>query len=209
MIKSTTGFNPAHTLQKRLEEFMHNNSEAFKMIPPETVHNLFEDLHAYQTELEKRFEKQVKQRTKDLELKIINLKEANDALEAIANKRKEDKEHLENKVVTNVQEMVLKYIAKIKKTELDDQQKVFLDIVESNLNEITSPLSTELSLKYPYLTPTEIQIANLIKQGLPSKKIAEIINISSRTVDAHRKNIRKKIGLESRNINLRSHLLSH
>jgi DNA-binding CsgD family transcriptional regulator len=57
-------------------------------------------------------------------------------------------------------------------------------------------------------TPTEIQIANLIIQGASSKEIGKIINISSRTVDTHRKNIRKKIGLDQKRANLRSYLLS-
>ena len=62
--------------------------------------------------------------------------------------------------------------------------------------------------KYVSLTPKEITIVNMIKQGLPSKKIATIMNISPRTVDTHRKNIRKKIGLDKKKANLRSHLSS-
>jgi DNA-binding CsgD family transcriptional regulator len=92
---------------------------------------------------------------------------------------------------------------------LDDLQKTLLNILESNLNEIVSPFTRRLSLKYVSLTPKEITIVNMIRQGLPSKKIATIMNISPRTVDTHRKNIRKKIGLDKKKANLRSHLLAY
>ena len=83
-----------------------------------------------------------------------------------------------------------------------------ISILESNLNEIISPFTRKLSLKHLSLTPKEIKIVNLIKHGYTTKKIAQIMNISPRTVDTHRKNIRKKIGLSEKRANLRSHLLS-
>jgi DNA-binding CsgD family transcriptional regulator len=80
--------------------------------------------------------------------------------------------------------------------------------MESNIDEIVSPFTRKMSLKYLNLTPTEIRIANLIRHGSMTKEIAELMNISPRTVETHRKNIRRKIGLEGKRANLRSHLLS-
>jgi DNA-binding CsgD family transcriptional regulator len=57
-------------------------------------------------------------------------------------------------------------------------------------------------------TPTEIQIANLLRQGKTSKEIAEFINSSPKAVAFHRENIRKKLGLKNKKINLKSYLLS-
>jgi DNA-binding CsgD family transcriptional regulator len=143
-----------------------------------------------------------------LEIKTNNLEEINTAMKVLLKKREEDKTELEDNVLTNVKKLIVPYFEKIKKTKLDDRQEAFLSIIESNLNEIISPFTRKMSLKYLNLTPTEIRIANLIKHGNPTKKIAELMNISPRTVETHRKNIRRKIGLERKKANLRSHLLS-
>ena len=129
-------------------------------------------------------------------------------MKVLLKKREEDKIEIEKNVLTNVKELIEPYVEKMKKTKLDDQQSALLNIVESNINEIISPFTRKMSLKYLKLTPTEIQIANLIRHGSSTKKIAEIMNVSPRTIETHRKNIRRKIGLESKRANLRSHLLS-
>jgi len=123
-------------------------------------------------------------------------------------KRKEDKEEVQDNVMTNVKDLIAPFFKKIKKTKLDDQQKILLSIIESNLNEIISPFTRKMSLKYLNLTPTEIRVINLIKHGSSSKEIAKLMNVSPRTIDTHRKNIRRKTGLQGQRGNLRSYLLS-
>jgi DNA-binding CsgD family transcriptional regulator len=114
-------------------------------------------------------------------------------------RREEDKVDVEEKTLSNVKELVLPYIERLRRSGLDAKQTTYVGILESNLNDIVSPLSRKLSSKYLGLTPTEIQIANLVK---------EILHSSARTVEFHRNNIRKKIGIKNSKANLRSHLLS-
>ena len=151
---------------------------------------------------------ELKKRTLDLEIKRKSLQELNTAMRVLLKKREADKAKIETYVLANVKKLIEPYFEKIKKTSLNDQQKGLLRIVESNLNEIISPFTQEVSLKYFNLTPTEIQIAKQIRQGHTTKKIAEVMDVSPRTVETHRKNIRRKIGLEGKKANLRSHLLS-
>jgi PAS domain S-box-containing protein len=174
----------------------HNDSSISKM-------TIYRDI----TEI-KQTEQKLKEREKELEIKNIRLEEINTAMKILLKKREEDKIEIEDNVLTNVKELLEPYFEKIKKTKLNDQQEAFLTIIESNLNEIISPFTRKMSLKYLNLTPAEIRIANLIRHGIPSKEIAELLNLSPRTVETHRKNIRRKIGLEGKRANLRSHLLS-
>ena len=151
---------------------------------------------------------ELKERARELAVQKDNLEEANIALRVLLDKRQEDKKETSDNLLTNVKELIVPYIEKIKKTKLDEQQKAILSIMESNLNEITSPFARKMSQIYLNLTPVEIKVANLIRHGSNSKEISEIMNLSPRTIYNHRKNIRKRLGLENRKTNLRSHLLS-
>lgn len=144
----------------------------------------------------------------ELEIKSQSLEEANTALRVLLKRREEDKTELEEKVLLNVKELVEPYLEKLKNSGLDKRQKAYAQILESNLNSIISPFSRELSSRYLKLTPSEIQVANLVKQGKTTKEIAGLLNLSSRTISFHRANIRRKIGLKETKENLRSHLLA-
>ena len=156
----------------------------------------------------KKAHEELKKKALELEKKTKGLQELNTAMEVLLKKREADKIEIEDRVLTNVKKLIQPYFLKMRKTPLDDRQNAFLDIMESNLIEITNPFTRRLSMKHFNLTSTETQIANLITQGNTTKKIAGILNISPRTVDTHRKNIRKKIGLYQKRANLRSFLLS-
>jgi DNA-binding CsgD family transcriptional regulator len=143
-----------------------------------------------------------------LEKKTQGLEELNMAMKVLLKKREEDKTDIEDNVMANIKELINPYFEKIKKTDLDDQQKAYLSILKSNLNEITSPFTRKMFLKHLSLTPTEIRIANLIRHGNSTKKIAKLLNTSPRTIETHRKNIRGKIGLQQKKENLRSYLMS-
>jgi DNA-binding CsgD family transcriptional regulator len=107
-----------------------------------------------------------------------------------------------------VRELAFPFLEKMKKGGLDPEQMAYIRVVESNLNDIVSPFLRTLPSKYSNLTPTEIHVANLIREGTTSKGIAKLMNLSPRTIETHRKNMRKKFGIEKNKGNLRSHLLS-
>jgi DNA-binding CsgD family transcriptional regulator len=129
-------------------------------------------------------------------------------LKVLLKRREKDKSGLEENVLLNVRELVMNYIEKLKKSGLDHRQATWVTIMESNLNDIVSPFVHRLSSKYLKLTPMEIQVADLVKQGKTTKEIAELLNLSKGTIDTHRDNIRKKIGIKNKKINLRTQLMS-
>jgi PAS domain S-box-containing protein len=143
-----------------------------------------------------------------VEQRTAELKEINNALTILLQKSQEDKIKLEEKVLSNVKELIIPIMKKLRKSQFDEEQMSLLNTIETNLNNIISPFSRILSSKYSSLTPKEIQIANLIKEGKISKEIAESIGSSTNTVEFHRKNLRKKLGLIKTKKNLKTHLLS-
>lgn len=156
----------------------------------------------------KQAEDALKARERDLEIKTKNLEEMNAALNVLLKKREEDKKEFEEKVLLNIKQLVEPYVVKLKYSGLDERQKALITIIESNLNDITSAFTFNLSSKHLNMTPSEVKIANLIKQGNTSKEICEILGSSEKVVAFHRQNIRKKLGLLNKKINLKSYLIT-
>ena len=146
-------------------------------------------------------EEKVKERT-------AYLNEANIALKVLLEKREQDKKDLEEKIMVNFRELILPILEKMKNSGLKDRQKTYLEILDTNLNDILSPLLKGLTSRLLKLSPTENQVANMIKQGKRTKEIADIMNVSCKTIDFHRDNIRKKTGIKNKKVNLRTYLQS-
>ncbi len=137
------------------------------------------------------------------------LEEVNTALQVLLKKREEDKREMQENVLSNVKELVSPYLVRLKRGHLEPHQETMLEILQSNLDNIISPFISKLSSRYLNFTPTEIRVANLIKEGKTNKEIAELLLISKNTVLFHRHHIRTKLGLRNKKINLRTHLLSY
>jgi PAS domain S-box-containing protein len=159
------------------------------------------------TEL-KKTEDELREREKELSSKTSHLEEMNAALRVLLEKREMDKGDLEEKVLLNVKQLITPFIEKLKRVVDGMKQKAYLDVIEENLRSITSDFSRDLHFRYQNLTPTESQIAGLIRDGRTSKEIAGLMNLSDRTIESHRKNLRKKMGLKDKKVNLRTTLLT-
>jgi PAS domain S-box-containing protein len=144
----------------------------------------------------------------ELATRAADLEELNTALKVLLKRREQDKAELEEKIIINVKELVMPYLEKLKRSRLNERQRTYLTILESNLNEIISPFARSLSFNLWNLTHKEMEIANLIKYGKTTKEIAEMLNLSTRTIESHRKNVRQKLGIKNNKSNLRTYLSS-
>jgi len=160
-----------------------------------------------EAELEKHrrhLEDMIRERTAELETNNLALQELNTALKVLLQQRENDRQDLEERFVLNIRNLVLPYVEMLKKGNLDAGQRAYLNIIESHLNEIATPLLK--NIRQFNLTPREMRVASLVKSGRTTKEIARIMGIAAGSIDVHRKNIRKKLGLSSRRANLLTHL---
>ena len=156
----------------------------------------------------KRSEKALNQKTEELKSKTREREEMNAALRVLLKQREADKADLENRVLASVNELVMPHINELKKCLSGDSELTRVHMLESNLQGIISPFAQKLSLQYLHLTPKEIQVADLIKEGKTTKEIARLMNFSRFAIDAHRAQLRSKLGLARKKANLRTHLLA-
>ena len=154
-----------------------------------------EELKKARNELEKK----VRERTKELEKKNIALKEI------LAN-ISEEKMEIRREISSNVDQIIMPIVLKLKRTVAPGNLKM-VELLENGLKELSSSSVNVLSA-YSRLSPREIEICNMIKNGLTSKEISVELNIAITTVQKHRQKIRKKLGLTANKANLRSYLIS-
>lgn len=140
--------------------------------------------------------------------KAEKLEETNIAMKVLLDHRNRDRQELENRFLANIRELVLPYLEKLKTARLQQREKALLSIMEEHLNDISSPFLNRLSSLHLMLTPQELEVALLVRQGKSSQEISDVLNIAVATVSFHRKKLRSKLGLESRTQNLRTYLLS-
>jgi PAS domain S-box-containing protein len=156
----------------------------------------------------KKAENDLKERDKRLEQQAQHLEEVNTALKVLLEHREQEKQELEENLLVNIKKLVFPYLEKLDKGKLGVENQTYLNIVKTNLNDLISPLANRLSSNYLALTPTELQITDFIKHGKTSKEIAAMLHVSAKAVAFHRGNIRKKLGLTNKKINLQTYLQS-
>ncbi len=160
----------------------------------------------HEIEIRKTTEESLRARELELDRGRKDLEEMNAALRVLLKQRENDKLNLENNIISNIKVSVMPYVERLNTMSLKEDEKHCLSMIKSHLEEIASPFIKKLSSQFLSLTPSEIQIASMIREGKRSKDIAEIMNISLNTVHSYRYNIRVKIGLKNNKVNLRSYL---
>ncbi|MDO8813415.1 MAG: response regulator [Gallionella sp.] len=153
---------------------------------------------------------QVTEMTSQLKELRDEFEDVNTTLKVLLKNRDTDKSAAQDALVSEMSQEVAPFLLKLKKSVRDCKQIRLLGVLENNLQQLASSYgnTNTYTLLSWQLTPVEIQVASMIKQGLSTKDIATALSISPETINVHRKHIRKKLGLSSKASNLRSHLTS-
>jgi PAS domain S-box-containing protein len=144
----------------------------------------------------------------EMQRKTRELEEVNAAMKVLLRQSSESKRELEEKVSANLKDLVIPHLEELEIQLTGTRSKTLVNVIKSNLEQITSPFSQSLSLGLDRLTPREIQIADLVRNGRTNKEIAELLCISRRTVESYRDKLRTKLKIKNKKANLRSYLLS-
>ncbi len=131
------------------------------------------------------------------------LKNKNIALQEVISQIEIEKREVMDKVINNAENLLLPLIERLRAKK--DSKKI-ADLLKNNLYELTSRFGKRISDKRLRLTPREIEICNMIKNGLSNKEISNLLSISCQTTEGYRKNIRTKLDLLNKKINLTTFL---
>lgn len=155
-------------------------------------------------------EKQVVQTVADLGQLKEETEDANSALKAMIKLRESENLAAKRNLLLELEQEIMPFLGKLKKISGNPKQLRLLGALEANLQRLVASYGStvEVASVYRNLTPKEIQVASMVREGFSTKVIAATLSISPETVSIHRKNIRKKLGLGTKAENLRSYLVT-
>lgn len=153
-------------------------------------------------------EKDLAQHKSDLEKLKKEMIETNRAFSVLARNIDKNKEVFEKKIYDATTVKILPIVKELKNNGSCQRIMADLDVLETNLNSLFSSSKNHYEI-INILTDQEMRVAALIKRGLTTQKISNLLYISELTVKTHRKNIRKKLKINNTNINLSSYLKSN
>ncbi|MFZ3046583.1 MAG: PAS and helix-turn-helix domain-containing protein [Desulfatirhabdiaceae bacterium] len=113
-----------------------------------------------------------------------------------------EKQGLEGGISHKIETVLLPAIEKVRTEANTEIRNSYLYIMREQLIHLTKGFSRELEGRFLKLTRSEIRVCQFIQEGHSTKEIAHLMNVSFETVQVHRRNIRKKLGLLGRKVNL-------
>ncbi len=142
-----------------------------------------------------------------LKRKSVELEESNIALRAILANYEHDKAEIKGKISQFISDILLPAAEHLSNPD-NSLNRAQYSILKTGLLELIS--SPDIAIQaFPQLSPREIEVSSMIKDGYSSKEIAATLNIALKTVHKHRQIIRRKLGIGKQKINIRAFLSNH
>lgn len=205
----TFGFKVYSHYRKWLDEDIYILRTVSQIITKAIEHHTAEkSLEEANRELEQRVEERTKdleQKQKELEKLNKMLMETNRALSALASYMDKNKKETERHIARSINSRLMPIVKRLSKEKLSTRQRADIDLLASQLGDLARGLEKAKDIP-SMLSPAEARIAAMIKNGLSAKDIARQLSISVETVKTHRRNIRKKLSLQNKDISLATYL---
>jgi DNA-binding CsgD family transcriptional regulator len=152
-------------------------------------------------------EEELQEKNRQLIVERTAIQETNQALRAVMARIEEEKQEIYKNIQANVDKVVIPILNALM-LELPKIHRNYVEMVKRQLDEITAPFIKKLSRQFHSLTPAEVEICNLIRNGLRTKEIAEMRRASVATINRHREHIRRKLKIAHSDVNLTTYLQS-
>lgn len=133
-----------------------------------------------------------KGRLEEMNVTLINVMKAID----------KEKNALERNLAHKINTLLLPSMDKLQREPVKEIRDGHIQEICGHLLGLANNTADEFDLRFLRLSRTENQICRQIQAGLSSKDIAHQMNIAYATIQTHRKNIRRKLGLRGRDINM-------
>jgi PAS domain S-box-containing protein len=133
------------------------------------------------------------------ELLEEQLRDTNTALRVVLRQANEDKAELERRITANLELLIAPALDRLERQLRPRPEAESVQALRESLSEILPPFAARLASPddgASPLTRRELEVAGHVRLGKTTDQIAEIMRLSRSTVEFHRGNIRRKLGLK-------------
>ncbi|MBW2186091.1 MAG: PAS domain S-box protein [Deltaproteobacteria bacterium] len=138
----------------------------------------------------------------------LNTEEMNVTLRNVLKSIESDRQQFEQNLTHRIRSGLLPGLEKVRHEKDERINTIYLDLLKEQLIALTTDFETELDADLLKLSKSELKVCRFIKAGLSGKEICETMNLSFETIQTHRKNIRKKLCLRGKDVNLHTFLIN-
>ena len=153
-------------------------------------------------------EESVNQRTEELRREKAQVDEMVITLRRVLQTTEQARADQMDRLAEDMEKLLLPALGRIRREQDAEARSHYVDLFADQMLQLVNQAGPRKDVRLLRLTPTETRICQFIQAGKSSKEMASALNISLGTVNTHRKNIRKKLGLMGKDQNLFSFLQS-
>ena len=170
-----------------------------------SIENELKSAHGAMEERVQERTRQLAEANEELRVEREALHQRTIALKEILNQIEDEKKKTAANMQVNLDRIILPILNRLKENPAITDSPL-IKLLEDSLQEIASRFLDRIESRYPSLTPREVEICNMIKNGYSTKEIAHSLHRSEHTVLKQRKIIRRKLRISNQKINLASYL---
>ena len=152
-------------------------------------------------------DQELQETNRQLILERAALQESKTALQVVLARIQQEKQETHRDIGTNVEKIIMPVLNALA-AQLAPSQVKYVEMLRTSLEEISSPFVSQLSRSYQSMTPTEIAVCDMIRNGMRTKEIAKMRGVSEATINRHREKIRRKLKITNLEVNLATFLQS-
>lgn len=142
----------------------------------------------------------------DLRDQKAEVEKMNIALRQVIRTVEEERQELRDHLTSQMKKQMLPALERIAKSDTAEIREGYRNVIEEQLAGLAGNASGDLDPELLRLSPREMEVCQLIQLGKSGKEMAELLSMSFETVQTHRKNIRRKLGLRGKKTSLFAYL---
>jgi len=141
----------------------------------------------------------------ELEKQKAELQKVNTALNVLINNLESEKNKQLEQLSAQFEQKVFPVLDSMQRIYGEERISQLLSVLRRNISHLLKGGEQSMPA-LESLSPKQLEVVTLIRENKTSKEIAHILGISVNSVFFHRKNIRRKLGIDGKGINLVSYL---